>query len=58
MLLLSPTAKFVLAIIFIVGLNVFAYFVTHVWNKSKHWFFYLLLVVTLLFFGLVISSVR
>jgi hypothetical protein len=47
---LSPVAKIIMAILFVIGLNVLAYFASYVWGQRKPWFFWLCLCMTIVAF--------
>ena len=46
---LTLTGQVIAAILFIIGLNVLAYFASFVWGKRKPWFFFVCLVLSILF---------
>ena len=48
--LLSPAAKIIMAILFVIGLNVLAYFASFVWGQRKPWFFWLCFGLTIVAF--------
>ncbi len=54
LLLLTPTAEIIIAILFLIGMNVLAYFASYKWNR-KRWYFWLCLSLTVLFLLLVLS---